>query len=73
MMNFQSDIQYTHTMWACVGCASLGDGARRDTQTHIMSCSGYDKFRQGKDMTNDKEIVQYFRQVIQHRLESATL
>ena len=70
-MNFQSDIEYTREMWACPGCSSSGDVLGcRDTQRHIMVCPGYDSFRQDKDLSQDKDIVQYFQQVIKHRLDN---
>ena len=70
-MNFQSDVEYTHDMWACPGCSTSGDVLGcRDTQRHIMVCPGYDSFRQDKDLSQDKDIVQYFQEVIKHRLDN---
>ena len=69
-MNFQSDTHYTRDLWSCSGCSIPGDiTGSRDTQQHVLSCHAYEEFRVGKDLTKDKDIVKYFEQVIQKRLD----
>ena len=42
----------------------------RDTQLHVMVCPGYEEYRQDKNLSKDKDIVEYFKQVIDHRLNN---
>ena len=71
-MNFPSDTQYTRDLWSCPGCSIPGDVmGNRDTQQHVLICLAYEEFRDGKDLTKDKDIVKYFEQVIQKRLNDA--
>ena len=48
-------------------CQDTSDLGNRDTQQHVMSCLGYEKFRKDKDLSIDKDIVQYFKEIIQNR------
>ena len=66
-MNFPSDVIYAQSMWKCSGCQDTSDLGNRDTQQHVMSCLGYEKFRKDKDLSIDKDIVQYFKEIIQNR------
>ena len=76
MMNFPSDVKFTEQLWTCTGCgddcnkADGQVGGRRDTQTHIMICPGYADLRVDKNMKEDKDLVQYFSQVIRKRLNT---
>ena len=62
-MNFQSDRIYTAKLWACSGC-----GTKRDTQQHILNCEAYEKVRSNRDLSNDTDLVNYFRDVINLRV-----
>ena len=42
----------------------------RDTQCHVMVCPGYQEFRENRDLSQDKDIVEYFKKVIKHRLDN---
>ena len=42
----------------------------RDTQAHILICPGYSELRENKDLATDKDLVGYFRLVIQKRLQT---
>ena len=68
-MNFQSDPSYTHQLWKCVGCSELNgtDIGHRDTEQHIISCTGYLHFRHNKNLDIDRDLVDYFRLVIKSR------
>ena len=57
-MNFQSDSKFKSELWECKGCG------KRDTQSHLMSCKD---LRQGKDLSNDKYLVGYFKSIIVRR------
>ena len=70
-MNFQSDAEYTRDMWRCSGCLTEDNPmGNRDTQLHVMVCPGYQDFRQDKNLSEDKDIVNFFKQVIDHRLNT---
>ena len=60
-MNFQSDSKFKSELWECKGCG------KRDTQSHLMSCKDYEDLRQGKDLSNDKNLVGYFKSIIVRR------
>ena len=57
-MNYKGIKSYAESDWRCDRCRSP------DTQEHIMLCEAYKKFRVGKDLTKDKDIVDFFRNVI---------
>ena len=78
-MNFPSDTEFTKqlwTLWTCFGCTSGETGGEevgcRDTQTHIIVCPGYADMRQDKNLSEDKDLVTYFSEVIKKRLEMCT-
>ena len=71
-MNFQSNTQYIRDLWSCPGCSIPGDVmGNRDTQQHVLLCPAYEEYREGKDITNDNDLVRYFEQVIKRRLDNA--
>ena len=63
-MNFKSDKKFASQEWKCVGCT---DG-RSDTQSHIIHCDGYADIRNGKNLENDQDLVDFFSAVIKRRL-----
>ena len=70
-MNLQSDSEFTRELWTCPGCSEPGDvTGSRDTQRHIMVCTGYENLREDKDLSTDKGLVSYFQQVIKQRQNS---
>ena len=68
-MNFQSDSEFTRLLWACPGCSIPGDvtGAR-DTQNHVLICDSYAKFREGRNLNVDEDLVSFFKAVINDRM-----
>ena len=61
--------------WTCTGCSDVPDRSggvigRRDTQTHIMVCPGYDDLRQDMNLDEDRDLVKYFSMVIKRRLDT---
>ena len=70
-MNFVSDERFKQNFWTCSGCLhhslpSLLHG-QRDTQQHILSCTGYANLRVGRNLDCEKDLVDYFRDVLQLR------
>ena len=66
-MNFQSDKQFSRNLWACDNCAINRDIGVRDSQTHILICPGLENLREGLDLSEDKDLVDYFQAVIKQR------
>ena len=70
-MNFKSEPEYTRDMWRCSGCLTEDNPmGNRDTQLHVMVCPGYEDYRKDKNLADDKDIVEYFKLVIDHRLNN---
>ena len=59
--NFKGDSGFKANGWKCVSCGTL------DTQEHVMVCDGYKTIREEKQLKEDKEIVEFFREVIRLR------
>ena len=57
-MNFKGIKAYAKSHWQCDNCNLP------DTQEHVMSCKTYRSYRVGKDLARDKDIVDYFRNVL---------
>ena len=57
-MNQSSDPTNRATLWKCTGCACV------DTQAHIMWCPAYQELREGKSLTSDIDVVDYYRKVL---------
>ena len=62
-MNFKGDPKFIQNGWKCGACDTP------DTQDHIIRCKSksYQNIRVGKDLNNDKHLVDYFRSVIKIR------
>ena len=60
-MNFSRDNKYMADLWCCWHCPYV------DSQVHIQICPAYQQFREGKDMNNDKDLVEFYRKVIKMR------
>ena len=71
-MNFKNDPAYKANMWTCLGCTraknSLVDPGSKDTQAHVLVCNGYVDLREGKNLNDDKDLVDYFSAVINRRM-----
>ena len=70
-MNFQSDKGFKENLWTCEGCRYLPGIGFRDTQQHILICPGYEKLRSGRDFSCDRDLVEYFRQVLLQRMSDS--
>ena len=60
-MNFKGEPKYSKNLWKCLDCQIP------DTQEHIVRCPVYQPLRVGKDLNKDKDLVDYFRKVIDRR------
>ena len=59
--NFKNDPIFRSNDWKCHYCQVL------DNQDHVVRCPVYANFRKGKDLHKDKDLVDYFRKVIDIR------
>ena len=62
-MNFQSDVKFTSELWACGSCLS----DQRDSQEHVLVCSSYEVYRKDKNLSDEKDLVDYYKSVLIHR------
>ena len=69
-MNFQSDRKFASENWACEGCSQPGQLGMRDTQHHIGICPAYEHLREGRNLEKDSDIIDYFKDVLQHRVKN---
>ena len=61
-MNFPSDKVFADNLWMCKACNS-----HRDTQSHVIQCESYGKYRERLNLENDGAHVKYFQTVINLR------
>ena len=59
--NYKGDQTFKSNGWKCQECQVL------DTQEHVVRCLIYISLRNGKDLSSDRDIVEYFRRVIDSR------
>ena len=57
-MNFMNDPQYSRELWQCSGC-----NRAMDTMTHVLHCPSYITLREGKDLNNEDDVLQYYIKV----------
>ena len=60
-MNYKGEPKYIKNGWKCQDCDVL------DTQDHVTRCPAYQQLRVGKNLSCDKDLVEYFRKIIQIR------
>ena len=60
-MNYKGMSEFRKAGWKCQECDEP------DTQEHIMVCPQYENLRRGKVLSKDKDLVDYFREVISIR------
>ena len=70
-MNFQSDRKFASDYWAFEGCSQSGKLGMRDTQHHIGICPAYASFTEGRNLNKDSDLIDYFKDVLQHRVKSS--
>ena len=63
-MNFKGEPKYIRNSWKCQDCDIP------DTQDHILRCPCYQQLRVKNCLNCDKDLVEYFRKVIQIRDKS---
>ena len=66
-MNFSNDRKYADNLWQCSGCGCI------DSQLHLLWCDGYKNLREGKDLSSDRDLVEYYRLIMKHRDEEENI
>ena len=73
-LNYPSDPQYTKDRWTCYDCADEKVGPTMIcSQPHVLVCEGHADLRVGVDLQEDRNLVQYYREVISRRYKRAEL
>lgn len=60
--NYKHDPINSACLWRCDSCQSS-----IDTQDHIMWCPSYSELREGKNIKNDNDLIEYFQKVMKIR------
>ena len=60
-LNQSSDRGNRASLWKCNGCGHV------DSQSHILYCPSYQDLRVGKDLNSDKDVANYFKDVLKVR------
>ena len=58
--------QYAKSKWLCDQCKEP------DTQEHLLTCVGYSVLKIGRDLSKDKEQVEFYRQIVKLRSRDCT-
>ena len=61
-MNFSNDYKNKETLWRCDSCCRC-----IDTQAHMTICPAYQHLREGRSLSCNKDLVQYFKEVLSIR------
>ena len=60
--NYKHSPINVQSLWQCESCQT-----NIETQSHIMWCPAYSELREGKDITNDNDLIEYVRKVLKIR------
>ena len=60
--NYKSDPQNMRDLWRCDSCKS-----NIETQKHILWCPAYVDLRAGKNLKEDKDLIEYMKKVLSIR------
>ena len=58
--NYRSDPKNSEELWRCGSCLS----GHIESQSHILHCEAYSELREGKSLSNDKDLVNYMKNVL---------
>ena len=57
--NYKHDRTYQEACWRCDSCQTC-----IETQEHVLICPAYAELREGKDIKNDRDLVNYMQKVM---------
>ena len=61
--NMKNNPKFASKLWKCDWCQRI------DSQSHILWCPFFAPLREGKDVQNDTDLVEYFKEVFEIREE----
>ena len=61
--NFKNMYKNRRNELSCDSC----QGKEVESQSHVLLCSAYDKFRDGLDLTKQDDLILYYREVLAYR------
>ena len=61
-LNFKNKNNYSNELWLCDSCQSS-----IESQSHLLWCPAYQNLRDGKNLNNDKDLINYIKQVLEIR------
>ena len=59
--NMKSNQKFANQQWKCDACKRI------DSQSHILWCPFFAPLREGKNVNDDKDLVDYFQKVFKIR------
>ena len=60
--NYKNNPKFSHDLWRCDSCQS-----NIETQNHILWWLAYSELRNGKDINQDQDLIEYMKQVLKIR------
>ena len=60
--NYKHMAQNEKSLWQCDSCQTA-----IDTQSHIMWCPSYSELKEGKNINNDNDLIEYIKSVMKIR------
>ena len=67
--HYKNDKKFRDSLWSCPLCEKFGDEYSLDNFSHSLTCSFPSDLREKKDLTEDKQLCEYIRNVIRRREE----
>ena len=63
-INYKGDQSYAKSLWQCGQCKS------QDSELHLLWCSGYEKLREGLDLSRISDLCNYLQHIYKLRCEA---
>ena len=60
-LNMKNNPKFANQQWKCDACKRI------DSQSHILWCPYFSPLREGKNINEDKDLVDYFQNVFEIR------
>ena len=57
--NYKNDKKFASELWRCDSCQTS-----IESQNHVLWCPAYQELREGKNINNDKDLINYMQKVI---------
>ena len=60
--NYKNDPKFSSELWRCDSCQTC-----IESQDHVLWCPAYRELREDKNISNDKDLIEYMKKVLQIR------